>query len=37
MRYVEAFVRARGTVRVDGTWVDLGAMHGVMEEHHGRW
>ncbi len=37
VRHVEAFVRARGTVRVDGTWVDLGAMHGVMEEHHGRW
>lgn len=37
VRHAEAFVRARGSVRVDGAWVDLGTMHGVMEEHHGRW
>jgi len=37
LAHAEAFVEAEGKVRVDGRWMDTGPMHGVMEQHHGRW
>jgi hypothetical protein len=33
----ECYVRVRGTVRIDGNWVDTGDLFGVLEEHHGKW
>jgi hypothetical protein len=35
--HTESVVEARGRVRVDGTWVDVGVLHGVMEQHSGHW
>ncbi len=37
LKHTELFVEAEGQVRVDGRWVDTGLLHGVMEQHHGRW
>ncbi len=37
LKHIELFVEAEGRVRVDGRWVDTGPLHGVMEQHHGRW
>ena len=35
--HTEATITANGRVRVDGRWIDTGPMHGVMEQHGGRW
>jgi hypothetical protein len=35
--HVQCFVRARGSIRVDGSWVETGDLYGVFEEHHGVW
>lgn len=35
--HAELFVTARGRVRVDGRWFDVDGLHGVMEQHFGRW
>ncbi len=33
----EYYVKISGSVRIDGTWIEVKEMHGVMEEHHGKW
>ena len=33
----EAFVTAKGRIRVDGHWLPTGELFGVMEEHYGCW
>lgn len=37
LRHSEMDVRVRGRIRVEGTWLDVGELRGVMEEHVGRW
>jgi len=33
----ECRVRVQGRIRVDGRWLDTGLLHGVLEQHGGRW
>ena len=33
----EIFVKASGFVRVDGIWIGVEDMYGIMEEHYGKW
>ena len=33
----ECRVKAEGRVRIDGHWHETGPMHGVLEQHGGRW
>lgn len=33
----ECRVKAQGQVRIDGRWRETGPMHGVLEQHGGRW
>lgn len=37
LRHSEMPVSVRGRVKVEGTWVDVGELRGVMEQHFGRW
>lgn len=37
LRHSELSVKVTGRVRVDGAWVDVGTLRGVMEQHSGRW
>jgi hypothetical protein len=37
LTHTEAFVKARGRIRVDGTWVEVDGLGGALEEHFGTW
>jgi hypothetical protein len=37
LSHTEAFVKVSGRVRIDGRWMHTGDLHGVLEQHQGRW
>lgn len=37
LKHNELIVKVRGKIRIDGAFVDVDELVGVMEEHHGRW
>ncbi|OPX88467.1 MAG: hypothetical protein A4E53_01896 [Pelotomaculum sp. PtaB.Bin104] len=37
LQHDEYFVRVKGRVKVDHGWINVGVMHGVLEEHYGKW
>lgn len=37
LEHSELFVQVEGRVRLEGQWVETGVLHGVMEQHGGRW
>lgn len=37
LTHCEIFVKASGRVRVDGQWLEVKDLYGIMEEHFGKW
>ena len=37
LTHTEFYIKARGRVRVDGQWIEIRNLYGVMEEHSGKW
>jgi len=35
--HYQCSVEIEGCIRVDGSWIETGPMHGVLEEHYGNW
>lgn len=37
LQHDEYFVRVTGYIKVDNEWIDIGELHGALEEHFGKW
>ncbi|MEQ8154616.1 MAG: hypothetical protein ABRQ25_07005 [Clostridiaceae bacterium] len=37
VQHDEYFIEASGKIKIDNQWINTGVMHGVLEEHFGKW